>query len=618
MNSLERKSLMVDGGLKYVYHTSGSRNNSPTILLFHGCPDTASLWSNLISTHLLSAGYGILAPDLLGYGETDKPTELQHYGIPSICRQVLTILDHEKQDKAIVLGHDFGAMLASKLCTYHPDRVAGLITLGTAFIPPSPYPFNFEQVKAIQEQYQGYCSSWYFPLFTSDHGAAMIDSHLEQMFTVLHGGGPRMKEVLCVKGGIEKWLEDASNTETKVLPYAREPKFREAWISRLKRDGWTTPLMWYKAVVADLALEADKTALRSGWQKLKLPYLFVAANQDPLAPAAAAQGLQAMGLLSDMTVKEVESSHWCMLERPKERVVRSSSGCKVDFRSSPHISNDHSPSHSHYLQTLLVRIPNASQSRILDKSVRWPNTEGTKPTSTKIRMTNPFASERLIYRALEPEEDEEWILREIHQVPILISQTNPVLHVPQARKDVKESFKSMAEGCLLSVVVCLPVKDDTSHSELTRAATDTTTTSAAAEDGEKKKKKKAEDQPPPKPKPTPIGLLLLFHGPMRHAHHRSAEIGITLCTPYHGQGYGTEAINWCLEWSFLTAGLHRVGIGAFTHNEGAVKLYGRLGFTEEGRWRECLWYQGRWEGVVLWSMLEGEWRGRVKGKGAST
>ncbi|KAK3673625.1 hypothetical protein LTR78_006530 [Recurvomyces mirabilis] len=228
-------------------------------------------------------------------------------------------------------------------------------------------------------------------------------------------------------------------------------------------------------------------------------------------------------------------------------------------------------------------------------------------------MANPFASERLIYRALEPEEDEEWALREIHQVPILISQTNPVLHVPQARKDVKESFKSIAENCLLNVVVCLPVKDDRSV-EAGGTAISVPTTSAAVEGGNKK----TEEQSPPGPKPTPIGLLLLFHGPMRHAHHRSAEIGITLCTPYHGQGYGTEAINWCLQWSFLTAGLHRVGIGAFTHNEGAIRLYRRLQFTEEGRWRECLWYQGRWEGVVVLSMLEGEWRELIKGKRAST
>jgi soluble epoxide hydrolase / lipid-phosphate phosphatase len=201
MNDLERKSITVDGGLNYTYYTTAPRNNLPTVLLLHGCPDTASLWSNVVTAHIVPAGYGVLAPDLLGYGDTDKPTDLQQYGLPSICRQVLSILDHEKRDKFVVLGHDFGAMLASKLCIYHPDRVAGLITLGTAFIPPSPYPFNFEQVKAMQEQYQGYRSSWYFPLFISDRGAGTIDSHLEQMFTLLHGGGQRMKEVLCVEYG---------------------------------------------------------------------------------------------------------------------------------------------------------------------------------------------------------------------------------------------------------------------------------------------------------------------------------------------------------------------------------------------------------------------------------
>lgn len=316
MDALERKQFSVDVDLKYTYYSSHARENLLTLLLLHGCPDTASLWKNLATGHLIPAGYGVLAPDLIGYGDTDKPTTLEPYGLAATCSQLLLILDHERLDKVIVVGHDFGAALASKMCSYHPERLAGLITLGTAFIPPSPYPFDFQQIKAMQEQYQGYCSIWYFPLFTSEDGASKIEAHLDRMFMLLHGGGQRMKDVLCTEGGIEQWLAGTDSVE--VLPYAQEPGFRESWVGRLKQDGWNGPLNWYKATVANLTLDEDKAALEAGHHIVKTPYLFLGATQDPLAPVAAVQGLQAQGLLENVTVKEVEAGHWCMLEKPQE------------------------------------------------------------------------------------------------------------------------------------------------------------------------------------------------------------------------------------------------------------------------------------------------------------
>jgi len=308
MDELQRKELSVDADLIYTYYTSPSKNGLPTLLLLHGCPDTASLWSNLISTYLVPAGYGVLAPDLVGYGLSSQPDGFERYSLAEACKHLLAILDSECLETVVVLGHDFGAALASKVYSYHPERVAGLITLGTAFVPPSPYPFDFQQIKAMQEQYQGYCSMWYFPLFTSRDGAAKIEAHLEQMFTVLHGGGQRMKDVLCVD----------TNASVDVLQYAQDPEFRKEWIDRLRQNGWTAPLNWYKAVTRDVGLDAEKAAAEAGRNVLDVPYLFVGATQDPLAPIAAVKGLQAQDLVKDITVKNVEAGHWCMLEKPDE------------------------------------------------------------------------------------------------------------------------------------------------------------------------------------------------------------------------------------------------------------------------------------------------------------
>ncbi|KAF2439623.1 acyl-CoA N-acyltransferase, partial [Karstenula rhodostoma CBS 690.94] len=106
---------------------------------------------------------------------------------------------------------------------------------------------------------------------------------------------------------------------------------------------------------------------------------------------------------------------------------------------------------------------------------------------------------------------------------------------------------------------------------------------------------------------TPIGQIHLNRSSPRMSHHRNTEIGIDILPAYQGRGYGSEAIRWVLEYAFLRAGLHKVRIRAFGWNEGACRLYRRLGFVEEGRERESLWHEGRWWDGVEFGMVEGEW-----------
>ncbi|KAF7191022.1 Bifunctional epoxide hydrolase 2 [Pseudocercospora fuligena] len=318
MDKLDEKSFKAASGVNYVYWTAKANGDKQTILLLHGCPDSASLWSDLISSHLLPNGYGIIAPDLIGYGSSDKPEDVSFYSMNSICKDMMSLLEHEHTPKVIVLGHDFGVFLASKMYSFHPDAVIGLITLGSAYVPPSPVPFDFEQIKAMMEQYQGYCSIWYFELFTRDKGYQVIDANLESFFTALHGGGERMKEVCCNQGAFEAWLKDEGNILKSVLPYADRDGFREEWVERLRRDGLRGPMNWYKAIAKGLITEADKEALKNGTHVVARPYLTVLALQDPLAPAVAVHGLATQGLLPEVSIKEVDAGHWSMYEKPKE------------------------------------------------------------------------------------------------------------------------------------------------------------------------------------------------------------------------------------------------------------------------------------------------------------
>lgn len=186
-------------------------------------------------------------------------------------------------------------------------------------------------------------------------------------------------------------------------------------------------------------------------------------------------------------------------------------------------------------------------------------------------MANPFHSPRLIYRAAEPtSEDDQAFFLAIQSDALAYQTANISIHKPQGKSSAQHYLKFLAEETLIGVVICLPAPDATS-------------------------------------KPIPIGAIHLDQAKPDFAHHRRAELGINIVSAYQGQGYGSEAIRWMLRWAFRTAGLHRVGLRACEYNEGALKLYERLGFVREGCEREALWFDGRWWDGLAFGMLASEW-----------
>lgn len=190
-------------------------------------------------------------------------------------------------------------------------------------------------------------------------------------------------------------------------------------------------------------------------------------------------------------------------------------------------------------------------------------------------MADPFRSERLLYRLPEPDDDAFFFSTQTD--PIACRNSNPQLAKPQSEQDVRNYQKAIEEA-LLGVVICLPPPDAASQS-------------------------------------IPIGTIHLSPLGDKLAHHRFTEVGINIARSYQGQGYGSEAINWALGWAFETAGVHRVAVKALGYNDGAIRLYEKLGFKQEGVSREMWWHAGKWWDDIQFGMLEWEWREMRKSKG---
>ncbi|MEO6062019.1 MAG: GNAT family N-acetyltransferase [Thermoflexales bacterium] len=90
--------------------------------------------------------------------------------------------------------------------------------------------------------------------------------------------------------------------------------------------------------------------------------------------------------------------------------------------------------------------------------------------------------------------------------------------------------------------------------------------------------------------------------------HRAADFHVGIGDRAHwGKGYGREAVTLLLNYAFGEVDLHRVGLIVFAANERAVALYRKLGFVEEGRWRQFLRRDGVDQDVLVMGILRHEW-----------
>lgn len=175
------------------------------VLLLHGFPDSSRLWSKQIGP-LTDAGFRLIVPDQRGYGGSDKPSEVDAYGMSCLVSDAVAILDELGVEKATVVGHDWGAAVAWMLATFAPDRVERLVALSVG------HPLSSRASRAVGFEQRE--KSWYMLLFQFE-------------------------------GIAERWLSD--NDWENLRAWSGHPD-ADAVMAALEADGSLTPgLNWYRA-----------------------------------------------------------------------------------------------------------------------------------------------------------------------------------------------------------------------------------------------------------------------------------------------------------------------------------------------------------------------------------
>ena len=100
------KDVTTTRGLKYHYYYVPAQGSKQTLLFVHGFPSTSQDWHRIVP-HFEQQGYGVIVPDGLGFGGTDKPTDPAMYKGTLLAKDLIDIVDAEKIDKFISIAYDW-------------------------------------------------------------------------------------------------------------------------------------------------------------------------------------------------------------------------------------------------------------------------------------------------------------------------------------------------------------------------------------------------------------------------------------------------------------------------------------------------------------------------------
>jgi pimeloyl-ACP methyl ester carboxylesterase len=268
----------IINGIRMHYVTYG---NGSLIVLLHGFPEFWYSWRNQIP--ILSKKFKVVAPDMRGYGETEKPFKTDSYKIEEIVKDIVELVHGLGFEKAIIAGHDWGGIIAWSIAMMAPDVVERLIIMN------APHPGVYS--KHIPKNIKQVLRSWYVFFF-------LIKGIPE---SILGNSNYKMLKSSILKSSVRKEVFSEKDIER--------------YVSSWKSGGISGGINYYRA---NLSLRYWSKSNKVPFPKIKVPVLQIWAEDDKFLGKELTKGTQAfidapyrLHLISDC-------GHWVQQEAPDE------------------------------------------------------------------------------------------------------------------------------------------------------------------------------------------------------------------------------------------------------------------------------------------------------------
>lgn len=191
-------------------------DDGPLAILLHGFPEFSYGWRHQIQ-HLATDGFRVWAPDQRGYNLSDKPKRVSAYSVEELAKDVVGLIDAAGQERAYLVGHDWGAAVAWWVATRYPERLRQLVILNV--------PHGAVMQRQLRRSLSQLRKSWYILFFQL----------------------PWLPEALARLGNWRQLVKTITSS-SRVGTFTDEDfaRYRAAWS---ERGAYRSMLNWYRAAL---------------------------------------------------------------------------------------------------------------------------------------------------------------------------------------------------------------------------------------------------------------------------------------------------------------------------------------------------------------------------------
>ena len=311
---MSNRRITVADGVELDVREAGTPGD-PVVVLLHGFPETARSWRHQMQP-LADAGYHVLAPDQRGYAGSSAPTEVAAYSADHLTADVCGLLDEVGAEQAVIVGHDWGALVAWHLGVLHPDRCRAVVA---ASIPYNEWPAAPTDVFRMMHG-----DRFFYILYFQEPGVAEVelDADPERFLLSIiwaaagESAGTALSSDLPAAGtALIQAFEHALGRRPTLPPPWLPQADLDAVVDQFRHSGFFGPVSWYRHFDTNHELTRHL-----GPATFTMPTAFVAGATDPVI--AGRPGL--IDAMAAVLPHHLDSrlipgvGHWVQQEAPEE------------------------------------------------------------------------------------------------------------------------------------------------------------------------------------------------------------------------------------------------------------------------------------------------------------
>jgi pimeloyl-ACP methyl ester carboxylesterase len=263
---------ITTNGVKLHYVTQGE---GPLMLMLHGFPEFWYSWRHQIPE--FAKDFKVVALDLRGYNDSDKPANQSAYVMAEFIRDIEGVIKGLGYDKCILVGHDWGGAIAWNFAYAHPEMVERLIVLNI------PHPAKFAE--GIRTPQQLMRSSYMF-LFQLPWLPELLIQSADYQAIETALKGMAVNKSAITREDLEAYKDAAA-----------------------KRGAMTAMLNYYRNIFGQRMLSGD-------WNILEVPTLMIWGEKDTALGKELTYGTEAY--VRNFQIKYIpDASHWVQQEQPQ-------------------------------------------------------------------------------------------------------------------------------------------------------------------------------------------------------------------------------------------------------------------------------------------------------------